>query len=266
MIALALVSVLALPAAPFGMDDDEPGPSKEKVRAAVERLEEAFDAEKPDETVSGIQNAMTVAAPEVVAVLEKRGLAHEQLDVVRASIEALGLLDHEDALEVLTKFHKKERKELGERERQELNVPLLQAIARHGDEDSIPLLVEDMFRSPQKAIVQARILGLAQIRSRESVVELMSVMRKIDRKKIQGQMNNFRLAFIVLTGVDHGTSQDRWTAWWNDNKKTFTVAEAAPRMPEDLQNRWNRYWGLQRQYDRQKRRGDRGDDDDRDGL
>ena len=114
--------------------------------------------------------------------------------------------------------------------------------------------------TPEREVVRARILGLAQIRTPASVEELFSIMRKTDRRRVQPHMGDFQLALVVLTGVDHGTDLDRWIGWWNESKKTLQVAEKPSPMPEELQNRWNRYWGLPRVYDRQKRRDQRGGD------
>ena len=145
-------------------------------------------------------------------------------------------------------------------------MPLLKAIALHEDESSIEVLVDDaLSKTIEREVVQARVLGLARIRTNESLEELFDIMRKVDRRKVQQRMKDIRLALVVLTHVDQGNDQDRWTAWWNDNKKTFEVPKVEPKLPRELGSRWSNYWGEQRQYDRQKRRGDRGDDPEDDG-
>ena len=260
-LALTVSPSLSPSLSPGAAQDDPPAPRPERVRAAVEALERAFDAETTAQVASGIQAAADVAAPEIVALLADRGLEDERQAVARASLEALGRLRCDEALEELHAYLKREKKALHKREKQALFPALLQAIARHGAEESIPLLVDDLFRTPGKEIVRARVLGLGNIRARGSVEELMGFMRKVDRRKVQPHMTEFRLALMILTGVDHGTDQDRWVAWWNEHKKTFAVPEKAPLLPEALQNRWNRYWGLPREYARQKRRTERGGGD-----
>ena len=61
------------------------------------------------------------------------------------------------------------------------------------------------------------------------------------------------------TGSDAGVSRDSWMRWWNDNKKRLEVASTQPKLPRDEQLRWSRYWGLKVDYDRGKRREDRGE-------
>ncbi len=60
-------------------------------------------------------------------------------------------------------------------------------------------------------------------------------MRVAGRENVQNNMGHFRTALMVLTGVDKGTSQDLWIEWWN---------------------------GIR--YDRGKKRGDRGQDPEKD--
>ena len=253
--------ILALPLlAP--VDDDESGPDPEAVAAAVERLEKVFAAESVDEVASGIQSTRLVPAEEVVDLLVDRGLRHRERPVQRASIDVLGRLEHESALEALHRYLKRERKRLEDRGGLELLPPLLQAIARHGEESSIPVLVDRMFHAANRDVVRARILGLAMIRSPDSVAELIAIMRKSERRKVQPYMGDIRIALAVLTGQDLGTDQDRWNAWWNENRRTFRVPEQRPRLPEQIERRWRGYWGLPRVYDRQQRRERRGDDGD----
>jgi hypothetical protein len=71
-------------------------------------------------------------------------------------------------------------------------------------------------------------------------------------------MENLRVALMVLTGVDQGTSQDAWMAWWNDHKKTLEISPTPPALPRSIQNRWNEYWGLRGPVERRTRRTDRG--------
>jgi hypothetical protein len=254
-------------AIPLSQDRDaEPkAPSKERVEAAVSALTEAFDSydkEQPAPTVGAIQSAADVPAKEVVSVLAKRGLRHENREVAMASIQALGMLDHPAALKQLHSLSKRDRKKLAKDP--DLSVAVVKAIARHGNPDSIPYLIKDIFQAKDPAIARARIVGLAGIRSERSVEELFGLMRGAARNKIQPYMRDFWLALVVLTAVDQGMSQDLWMSWWGDNKKTLKVGAKPPVLPEELQRRWDSYWGNRRTYKRQKRRGERGDDPERD--
>lgn len=251
-------------ALPLPQDDKAKGPSAEQVKACIAALEAAFEQDTPDEITTALQGVSLVDHEDVVEVFEDEGLRHKDPGVRRAVTQALGMLRHGDALEALHKHYKRNKKKLSDDPEQ--FVPLLKAIALHQDESSIQVLVDDaLSKSVEREVVQARVLGLARIRTNESLAELFDLMRKVDRRKVQNRMNDIRLALVVLTHVDQGTSQDRWIAWWNDNKKTFEVPKVVPKLPRELGNRWGNYWGEQRQYDRQKRRGDRGDDPEEDG-
>ena len=249
---------LALTLAPL----QDPPRERAEPETSLAVLAQAFAAESPAEIAALLQAAEPVAHPEVAVYLAEHGLRHDAQPVVLATIELLGTLQHPRALAELEEYYRRERKALRDRASQPLVAPLLRAIARHGDEGSIPLLAEDVFAVTEREVVRARILGLAHIRSVRSVEELFGLLRKVDRKRAQPHMGEFRLALMVLTGVDRGTDQDAWIAWWNDNKKSLRVPEAPPRLPAELQKAWNKHWGLRREYERQERRGERGGGDD----
>lgn len=266
MLSLILAAPLLFAIPPTQDRDAEPkAPSKERVEAAVTALTEAFetyDRKQPAPTVGAIQSAAEVRAKEVVSVLAKLGLRHANREVAMASIQALGMLDHPAALKQLHSVSKRDRKKLARDK--DLSIAVVKAIARHGNPDSIPYLVKDIFQAKDPAIARARIVGLGGIRSERSVEELFGLMRGAARNKIQPYMKDFRLALVVLTAVDQGESQDLWMSWWNDNKKTLKVSAKPPVLPKQLQGRWDSYWGNRRTYERQKRRGERGNDPERD--
>lgn len=270
MLQLIAVATLALPAAPAPRfadpvtraPDDEVAkpPSKEEIARSLAALKEAYAQETTDLVVGALQTWEGVPAAEIVAELVDVGLDHDEQPVVIGTIEALGHLQHPDALEALHKFLKRNAKRLRGREGAPEFAPLLMAIGRHANEASIEPLVDDIFLEPTREVVRARLMSLGNIRSPRSVEALCDLMRKVDRRKVQPYANDLRLALVVLTGVDRGTDLDRWVQWWNENKKSLEVLEKPPQMPEELQTRWDRYWGKPRQYQRQKRRGERGDD------
>ena len=212
--------------------------------------------------MGAIQGAAEVRCEEVATVLARLGLRHADRGVAMASVQALGMLDHPAALKQLHSLSKRDRKKLAKDP--ELSVSLVKAIARHGNADSISYLARDLFGAKDPSIAHARIVALGGIRSTRSVEELMGLMRGSARHKVQPYMKDFRLALVVLTAVDAGESQDLWMSWWSDNKKTLKVPAKPPVLPKDLQRRWDSFWGNQRQYERQKRRGERGDDPERD--
>lgn len=263
MLTLTLTLALAAPLLALPPQDPElEGPPPERVKSAVAALEEAFDQDEIGPRISAIQGASDVPAKEVVAALAKLGLRSKQREVKAAAVGALGLMREPSALEELHSLAKRDKRKL--RKDYELYATLLQSIARHGDASSIPILTKDFFGVRDRAVIRARILGLGNIRDVAAIEELFSLMKSADRKYVQPYMNDFNLSLVVLIGVEQGRSQDLWLKWWNDHKKTLTVLEKPPKLPQALARRWDGYWGNPRTYDRQKRRGDRGDDTDDD--
>jgi hypothetical protein len=112
-------------------------------------------------------------------------------------------------------------------------------------------------------VVQARIWAIANIRHADSVAALVGMMRSGGRERVQEYMGDFRVGLMMLTGQDHGRSQDAWQAWWNENKKRVEVAPEAPRLPAVEQRAWEYFWGLPATYERGKKRGDRGREPER---
>lgn len=260
MLSLFLALTLGLaPQLPQG--DTGRAPSAKEVAECVAAIEAAFEAETAEEVATRLQAVQLVPAEEVALVLSKRGLGSDDPPVLHASIELLGHVDHARALEELTRYHARERKHLNERELLPTYATLLQAIGRHGKESSIPTLCEDALAVTDRDVVRARVLGLANIRSTASVEALFDLVRRVDRRRIQPSMPDFRLAVACLTGADEGVSYDRWIAWWNDNKRSLSVPAEPPRLPKELQTRWDKFWGERRAYVRQTRRGERGGGD-----
>jgi hypothetical protein len=259
MLALALTAAIAL--APAQKGDDEPLPRE--VRTALEKLESAWGKKStPADKVAAIQGSAEVTHPLVIERVTE-GLAEKDEEVRRSAVDALGQMQHADALAALHAFAKKERKTLPKSP--EFYIATIKAIARHGDKESIEVITDKMFAYPDAKLIGARVLGLAHIRDKESIETLFDVMKLADRRKVQGQMRNIRLALMVLTGADEGEDQDRWRKWWSKNGKDFEVKSQMPKLPEEAQRRWDGYWGYQRKYERGTKRGERGQDPEDDG-
>jgi hypothetical protein len=251
LLAPLLVLLLAAPQDP---PEGEGAPDPKAIAAAaVAELDAAFLKGKTPERIGAIEKAARIADAGVVQRVAK-GLDDADPKVQSAAIEALRVTDHADALAALhstAKTNKKLRKD------PELHAKLLKAIGQHGSVSSLPVLADGGLGG-ENAVVDARILGLANIRSKRSLEELVNLMRVADRGRVEQFMPCFRLALMRLTGADQGTSIDKWIAWWNENKKDFAVAEEPPLLPADLQRRWDSFWGNPLDYTRGAKRGDRG--------
>ena len=252
---LHLVLALGLCLAPLAQKPAPPDP--ERVKAVVTGLERALKSGSKEEKSKAIQACAEVADTDVAKALG-RGIADKELEIQRSSIEALRWMEHPEALEQLHGAART-RKEL--RKEPTVFTALLRAIGQHGNPKSIEILEDDVWAVVEAGVVEARILGLGNIRDKRSVEALMGLMKVAGPHRIQNVMPSFRLALARLTGVDKGQSQQMWQDWWNDNKAKFSVAEKPAELARELQFRWDSYWGKERPYERMKKRGERGKGD-----
>jgi len=228
------------------------------VAAAVEDLEQAFKKGEAADRIAAIERQSKVVDGGVVDWIAK-GLKDKDEKVKAAAIEALRWMRHPHSLDALHTAYKKQ-KDLAKNA--ELYAALIRAFAQHGDVRSIDLLRDNPLNKVDVRVARARIYGLGMIRSADSVEALMGLMHVAGRWKIQSVMKDFRVSLMVLTGADQGLSQDAWTSWWNNNKKTFEVPREQPELPRQVQNGWNRYWGLEVERERPEKRRERGGGDD----
>jgi len=233
--------VLAPRGSPYGWVEK---PSPEQVKAAVDDLKAAFASGNDDEIIAAIEANEKINDPEVVRWVAK-GLSRKKASVQIAAIDALGWMKGKDALRQLHRLYHRDRS-LNKKE--DVFAALLKAIGRHGDKSSIEVLSDSPFKGLTVESGRARILGLGNIRDRRSVDELVKGLRysgdsRGRKSKDPVFMDDFRLAFAVLTGVDCGASRDAMDAWWRENKKGFKMAADRPPLPPDLQARWAHYWG-----------------------
>lgn len=253
----ALLALLALGLAAPVQDPPKPSPppppSRELVDATVTTLKKAFGGKELAPKLEAIDAARDVPDAKVVAALAK-GMK-EEAEVREATLDALRWMDHPDALDELHGLYRRDKK-LGEDEK--LFPLLLKAIAQHANPGSIEVLADDPFRHGGGPELEARILGLGRIRDVRAVEELIGMMQLVGPAKLAGRMDEFRMALMHLTGVDRGTSQEAWVAWWNENRKSLELPEGTPLLPEAMQRRWDSYWGEEHVRGRAKKREDRG--------
>jgi hypothetical protein len=161
-----------------------------------------------------------------------------------AAIDALGWAKGRNALRQLHRLYNRD-KDLSDKE--EVFAALLKAIGRHGDKSSLEVLSDSPFKGLTVESGRARILGIGNIRETRSLEELVKGLRlagepRRGRTKDPVFLEDFRLAFAVLTGVDLGPSREAMDAWWRDHKG-FKVSPDRPPLPPPLQEKWARYWG-----------------------
>jgi HEAT repeat protein len=252
MQALTLFVLATLCAAPGSASGDDG-----KAATAVAALDKAFKDGDKSERLKAIQEAVLVADAAVVERIA-RALRDREPDVQKGALEALRYVDRPEAVQALNDAAKRDVKLHRD---PELYACLLRAIGQHGDASSLDALAEDIWTAPEPAVLEARVLGLARIRGEASVAKLMDALRTAGASRVQPYMPDFRLALMVLTGVDQGTSPDLWLRWWNENRAKLRVEKKPLPLPKAMQLRWDAYWGDARYYDRPTARAERGKGD-----
>ncbi len=250
----------SLPGLPATLEDEEgvrkAPPDPEEIRAAVERLKRAFRGKDAAEKVAAVEAARAVVDGEVVHAIAA-GIREPEEQVRLAVLEALRWIDHPAAVEELHSIYRREKRL---RKDEGLYAALLRSIAQHGHPDSIPLLAEFDLSDMTYQVGKARVWGLAMIRAPESVEAIFDMMKRMGRGKLQPLMDEFRVALLVLTGVDNGRSQDAWMRWWNDNKRNLVVPPDLPRLPREVLRKWAAYWDLELPKERKRDRDGKGRD------
>ncbi|HEX6885805.1 MAG TPA: HEAT repeat domain-containing protein [Planctomycetota bacterium] len=219
----------------------------EELAAYKKKLEEAlapgFDAEDARRVILRSRDHVD---PSVIALLDAKALRGADPLKRDQAVDALGYMRHPDALETLHGMLKRDGKTLQESPPSYAN--LIRAVARHGKTSSIPLLVEDLFQSPDRSVIEARIMGLANIRASESVGELIQMMRSGPPPRVSELGLELRTALVYLTGVDKGTDQTLWINWYGGARDTLVIAPEPPEeLPPELRRCWTSFWGPERQ-------------------
>src|SRR5262245_55877786 len=154
-----LLSLLLVAAVP------QEAPADEQVQAVVQALDEAFKGQDEEAQLDAINAAAECVHAEVIRRVADQ-VTSKNRSVKAAAIAALGQLNDPQALKTLHAVYEKDK---ALREDEALFVTLLTAIGRHGDPSSVSLLLDKPFDQLTLATGMARIFGLGNIRSRESV-------------------------------------------------------------------------------------------------
>ena len=218
-------------------------PSAEQDKEAVTALKAAYDSGQDDEIIAAIEANAKVNDEEVIRLIAK-GLSRKSA-VQIAAIDALGWAKNRSALRQLHRLYHRD-KDLHDKE--DVFAALLKAIGRHGDKSSLEVLSDSPFKGLTVESGRARILGIGNVRETRSLEELVKGLRlagepRRGRAKDPVFLEDFRLAFAVLTGEDPGASREAMDQWWRDHKG-FKVAAERPPLPPPLKEKWERYWGV----------------------
>jgi hypothetical protein len=238
LLSLLFVCASALPQAKPVVPPVDPA----RVKATVESVEHAFAKGDAEARCKAIQSASEVVDAAVIAAIARGFKEKDQLTVRTASVEALRKMQHPKAFDALYDLAK-----AAPTQKDEAFYPLvLRALAQHGDKRAIPLLRDGALGAAAFKIDQTRIIGLANIRHKDSVEALIEMMNTLGPQRIGPFMDELSLALFVLTGAE-GQRLEDWQRWWNDNKKKLEIAPQMPELPKGKQMRWNTFWGIEKQ-------------------
>jgi len=228
----------------------------QRVKSAAAELEKAWKSEAAADRVRAIQANGNVPDPEIVKLVA-RGLRDKAIEVQRAAIESLRFIGQPEALKELQTLAGDERPF---KKDPQLHAALLRAVGQYGSSSSLHVLGDDPWSVADEHVLRARILGLGRIRSRESLERLFELMKLAGAQRLETLMPDFRLALVVLTGVDQGNSESNWQNWWNEQRSKWKVEDAVPKLPRELERKWKDYWGEEESDYRPKKRSERGRD------
>jgi hypothetical protein len=211
-----------------------------RVQAATAALDQAFKDGKSADKIEAIQKTMGVVDGAVIERIAK-GLRDRDVAVKQTAIDALGRMKHPESVKTLNSYYQSEKQTLL---KDEVTFPLLlKSIGRLGDPSSVAVLSDSPFSSKIFPSIQARLYGLGNIRTVESIDELVGFMKLGAERDFQALMPEWRVALVHLTGTDHGgESIQLWEKWWRENKKEFKLPEEPQPMSPDLQTKWDSYW------------------------
>jgi hypothetical protein len=238
-VAPALLLALALPA--FGQQLTK--------QEAVKKLDEAFRKKDEILQLDAIEDSAHVDDPAVVQRIAK-GLRSKSPAVKSAAMRALGKMKDPRALKALHGLYRSDTKL---RKSDALFVLLLKSIAQHEDKSSVKILSDNPFRGLTVANGIARIMGLGNIRAKESAEALIQAGRKSAGHGGSGALKTsaewagrfdmaFRTTMTILTGEDIGLSGVAWDEWWRKNRRTFKMSPERPKVPAGVQKYWEQYW------------------------
>ncbi len=226
-----------------------------EAREAAKTLHQALKAKEPNARIAALTDASAVDHPTVVAEMAK-GLKDDEIAVRRETIQLFGRMESDEALKRLMKFAQSEKRAL--KDDVDTSVAVIRAIGRHRDPDSLSWLLRGALDGEVNAIRRARLYSAAYQRTPESLEAIFAAMGKCNSRRLNSRMRDLRTSLVWVTGQDQGGDPANWSAWWRKNAKTFKIPQTPPKMSAQMQSEWNNFWGVRREYDRRKKRGDRG--------
>ncbi len=248
-----LITTIALLSPLFALPQDpESEPPAEQAEIEVE---EEVSPEKAAATIKEVlksKDYVAIASTiEEMGMIEGKavvkavaaGLKSKDKLVKTAAIRALRYNPDAGAVSELLK-RKKDKSIIDD---PELAVEYYYALGQAGDRKAIDVIADDLFSGAKgDKVARARIAALGHIRHKDSVDELMGYMVSSGGRRGGGgprYQQDVRLALIILTGEDYGTSSTDWLKWWGDNKSKLKISPEEWPLPNNkMQRQWRLMW------------------------
>ncbi len=229
---------------------------------ALEVLDQAFSSKNVEAILQALETMGRVPDKKVV---KEVGKAFQNRDArVRAgALQALRFNDAPEALSSLLKLARNKKL----LEDKQFAAEYYLALGQKGDAKAIKVLADGLVvDNGGNPVIRARILALGHIRDRRAVEELMDFWVKGKARRAHPYARELSLALGVLTG-ENRRGRDQWIDWWNDNRRSFRIAEEEYELPRQYQRQWQRLWATPEEKaaakEREKeRRRDRDQDQD----
>ncbi len=125
---------------------------------------------------------------------------------------------------------------------------VLLAVGQQGSKRALPILIDNVWHPKSAGLFGTRVLAIAHIREKESVDQLIEIMRKGKsggRKK--GRMSpaqrTVAKGLFTLTGhkIEGGSASD-WGKWWRANRSSFDIPKTPAKLSEKESKQWQRLW------------------------
>ncbi len=169
----------------------------------------------------------------------------DDLEIRLAAIDALGRNQNPQALRELLQTYTNRRRN---RRNDDVIPDLFRAIGRHGDPLAIQRLVAHGWEHLAYDSARARLFALGAMRSRRAVQAVLQLWQQGNPDPFRGDSRDgelaadYRVALVVLTGLDLGTDRDAWLDWWKLDGDLYRLSAELPPLPVDVARVWEAYW------------------------
>jgi ribosomal protein L17 len=125
---------------------------------------------------------------------------------------------------------------------------VLLAVGQHGSKRALPILIDNVWHPKSAGLFGIRVLAIAHIREKESVDQLIEIMRKGKsggRRKggMSPAQRTVAQGLFTLTGhkIERGSASE-WSKWWRANRSSFDIPKTPVKLSAKESKQWQRLW------------------------